>query len=169
MTPESVENRPVPLRFLRFNTVGVLGIGVQLLVVDALVHGVGVDPVLATGAGVSAAVVHNFGWHVRWTWRDRIGPGVSRLAAFARFAGANGVVSVVGSMLLMPVLMAAGLPAIPANLVTIAACGLVNYWLADGIFGQDRLSLSVSSLQKSVVPRSRLSAAPRPGSSAARA
>ena len=80
--------------------------------------------------GVTAAVVHNFGWHVRWTWRDRMGPGVSRLAAFARFAGANGVISLVGSVLLLPVVMGlAGLPAIPANLVTIAACGLLNYWI----------------------------------------
>ncbi len=117
-------------RFARFNLVSGLGIGVQLLTVAALVHGLGLDPVLATAAGVCAAVVHNFGWHARWTWRDRMGPGVSRLAAFARFAGANGAISLVGSVLLIPIVMgAAGLPAIPANLVTIAACGLLNYWI----------------------------------------
>ena len=121
------------IRFIRFNVVGGLGIGVQLIVVGALVHGVGVDPVLATAAGVSAAVLHNFGWHVRWTWRDRMGPGVSRSAAFVRFAGANGVISLVGSILMMPVLTGAGLTAIPANLVTIAACGLLNYWAAGRI------------------------------------
>jgi hypothetical protein len=40
-------------------------------------------------------------------------------------------VSFVGSMALMPVLVGA-LPPVPANLVTIAACGLVNYLLGDG-------------------------------------
>jgi len=115
------------IRFIRFNVVGAMGIGVQLIVVGALVHGLGVDPALATAAGIAAAVVHNFGWHVRWTWRDRMGPGVSVPAAFARFVGANGVVSLVGSMLLMPVLTGAGLPAIPANLVTIATCGVLNF------------------------------------------
>ena len=118
------------IRFIRFNVVGAIGIGVQLSVVGALVHGFGVDPVLATAAGVSAAVLHNFGWHARWTWRDRMRPGVSHLAAFIRFAGANGVISLVGSILMMPLLTGAGLPAIPANLVTIALCGLLNYWAA---------------------------------------
>jgi putative flippase GtrA len=117
-------------RFARFNIVGVAGIGVQLACVAVLVHGLGVGAVTATAAGVAAAIVHNFAWHVRWTWRDRMGPGASRLAAFARFVGANGVVSLVGSVLLMPVLIGpAGLPAIPANLVTIAACGILNYWI----------------------------------------
>ena len=119
------------VRFARFNVVGALGIGVQLATVGALVHGLGVDPVAATAAGVTAAVAHNFGWHVRWTWRDRMGPGTSTLAAFARFAGANGAVSLVGSVLLLPVLVgAAGLTAVAANVVTIAACGLLNYGLA---------------------------------------
>ena len=117
-------------RFTRFNVVGGLGIGVQLATVAALVHGLGAGPVLATAAGVTAAVIHNFAWHVRWTWRDRMGPDASRLGAFVRFVGANGVVSLVGSVLLMPVLIGgAGLSAIPANLVAIAACGLANYWL----------------------------------------
>jgi putative flippase GtrA len=58
--------------------------------------------------------------------------GASRLGAFARFVGANGVVSLVGSVLLMPVLIGtAGLTAIPANLVAIVACGLANFWLGD--------------------------------------
>jgi putative flippase GtrA len=120
------------VRFTRFNLVGGLGIGVQLLAVAALVHGLGVDPVLATAAGVMAAVIHNFVWHVQWTWRDRMVPGVSRAGAFLRFAGANGAVSLVGSVLLMPFLLgAASLSPIPANLVAIAACGLTNYWLGD--------------------------------------
>jgi len=123
----------VPLvRFARFNVVSGLGIGVQLLTVAALAHGLGVDPVPATGVGVATAVLHNFIWHVRWTWRDRMGPGVSRTAALLRFAGGNGAVSLVGSMLLIPVLVGtAQVPLLAANLVAIAACGLVNYWIGD--------------------------------------
>ena len=122
-------------RFVRFNFVGGLGIGVQLGTVAILIRGLGVDPVLATAVAVSAAVVHNFAWHVRWTWRDRMGPDASGLRAFVRFAGANGVVSLVGSVLLMPILLGAGgLSPIPASLVTIAACGLLNYWAADRLW-----------------------------------
>ncbi|HEX5070785.1 MAG TPA: GtrA family protein [Vicinamibacterales bacterium] len=121
------------MRFARFNLVGGLGLGVQLSVVAGLVHGFGADPVLATAAGIVAALLHNFTWHVRWTWRDRMGPGVSRAAAFARFVSANGLVSLAGSMALMPVLLRFGLPVVPANLVAIGACGLANYWLAAAV------------------------------------
>jgi putative flippase GtrA len=115
------------VRFARFNIVGALGIGVQLGTVAALAHGLGVNPIAATAVGIGAAVVHNFAWHVRWTWRDRMPPGRSRLRAFGRFVAANGAVSFVGSMALMPVLVGALAP-VPANLVTIAACGLGNYF-----------------------------------------
>ena len=121
-------------RFARFNLVGAIGIGVQLLIVALLVHGLGVDPIVATVLGISCAIVHNFAWHVRWTWRDRMQPGTSSTRAFIRFVGANGVVSLIGSVLLMPVLLAAGLSAIAANLVAIVACGLLNFWLAHAAF-----------------------------------
>jgi putative flippase GtrA len=117
-------------RFARFNVVSAAGAGVQLGVVALLAPGLGLDPTVATAIGVTTAVVHNFAWHARWTWRDRLGPGASVLAALGRFAGANGAVSLVGSVMMMPGLTRTlGVPAIPANLVTIAACGLLNFWL----------------------------------------
>jgi len=119
------------LRFVRFNVVGGLGIGVQLVTVAVLVHGTGADPVLATAVGIGAALVHNFVWHVRWTWRDRSWTPASTRRGFARFVTANGTVSFVGSMAMIPVLIGpAGLPAVVANMVTIAVCGLANFWLA---------------------------------------
>src|SRR4030095_8220151 len=64
-------------RFVRFNLVGALGIGVQLTGLWVLVE-VGRAPYLvATAAAVSAAIVHNFLWHVWWTWR---GPPARRPA-----------------------------------------------------------------------------------------
>jgi len=137
------------VRFARFNLVSGLGIGVELLTVAALAHGLGVDPVPATGVGVATAVLHNFIWHMRWTWRDRIGPGVSRWAALLRFAGGNGAVSLLGSMLLMPFLLGAGLSVTPANLAAIAACGLANYWIGGRVcFPQ----ISAESVENRPVP-----------------
>jgi putative flippase GtrA len=122
------------VRFARFNVVGLLGIGVQLATVAVLAHGLDVDPVLATAAGVSAAVLHNFAWHVRWTWRDRMAPGVSRIGAFGRFVGANGLVSLVGSVMLVPALLGiVRLPVMAANVAAIALCGLLNYGLGDRV------------------------------------
>jgi putative flippase GtrA len=56
------------LRFLRFNVVAVLGIGVRLLVVWALVSGLGLHYLTGTALAVEASVLHNFFWHLRWTW-----------------------------------------------------------------------------------------------------
>ena len=57
-------------RFFRFNTVGALGIGVQLAALWLLVDVAGLHYSLATMAAVGLAVLHNFAWHWRWTcWK----------------------------------------------------------------------------------------------------
>jgi putative flippase GtrA len=118
-------------RFARYNTVAALGIGVQLLTIAALIHTAGVNYVTATAAGVTTAVAHNFVWHVRWTWRDRTRERAP-MQAFVRFAMANGAVSLVGNIVVMTALVGlAGMPPVPANLVAIAACGLINFELGD--------------------------------------
>lgn len=122
------------VRFSRFSVVGMLGIGVQLIVVTILALLAGVDPVLATAAGVSAAVAHNFAWHARWTWRDRLDEGLSIPRAFARFVASNGAVSILGSIALVPLLEGyAGLPIVAANLASIVMCGVLNFWIGDRV------------------------------------
>jgi putative flippase GtrA len=119
-------------RFLAFNGVGAAGIVVQLVAVALLVERAGVDYQLATGAGVLAALLHNFAWHRVWTWSDRRGARTGMLPLFGRFVLANGVVSVVGNVLLMRLFVGtAALPVLPASGISIVLCGLVNYWLAD--------------------------------------
>ena len=50
------------------------------------------------------------------------------------FVAANGVVSYGGNVVIMIALVAgAGVPVLPANLLAIAACGLVTFWLGDTI------------------------------------
>lgn len=117
-------------RFARFNVVGLAGVGLQLSLVAVLVHG-GADYRLASVAALMVTLMHNFGWHARWTWGDRP-PARGRLAvAFGRFVASNGLVSLSGAAGLVPVLVdGAGLPAVPANLVSIAACGCLNFWIA---------------------------------------
>ena len=123
-----------PLRLLRFNVTGGLGIAVQIGVLWLLVHGLAVSHLPATALAVSAAVLHNFLWHWRWTWRDREIPLSAAGAALARFAMANGAVSLAGNLFAMSLLVGAwGLAPLPANLLAIAACGLVNFWLGDRV------------------------------------
>ena len=81
-------------RWTIFNAVGVLGFLVQLGVLTLLL-GTGLHYVVATTLAVEAAILHNFCWHSRWTWRDR--PRVDSTATLWRFHLANGLISLVGN------------------------------------------------------------------------
>lgn len=119
------------MRFLRFNGVGVVGFALQLGVLAALLY-LGVHYLVATALAVEAAVLHNFAWHERWTWRDRPATGRTRFGRLWRFHALNGAVSLVGNVALMRVFVGAfGMPAIPANLLAVLACSLVNYLASD--------------------------------------
>jgi putative flippase GtrA len=121
-------------RFLRFNGVGALGIGVQLSTVAALTFWVQMNVAAATGLGVAAAVVHNFIWHREWTWADRRAEGRDVLLTFCSFVLSNGAVSLVGNVALASILVWwTGLDEVTANIVAIGACGVVNYWLSDRV------------------------------------
>ena len=120
-------------RFVRFNAVGALGIGVQLVTLWLLADVAQVHYLLATTAAVGLAVVHNFMWHWWWTWRDRTGAG-SRTGAFVRFAVANGALSLVGNLGMMGTLVSgAHLSPVVANAAAIGACGLLNFWLGNEV------------------------------------
>jgi putative flippase GtrA len=118
-------------RIVRFSLVSALGIGVQLATIWMLTEIAGMHYATATLAGVSAAVVHNFVWHRRWTWAERAA-GAGVLVTFAGFALGNGLVSIAGNLVLMVVLVGTfGVPAIVANSAAIAACGCVNFVVGD--------------------------------------
>jgi len=134
-------------RFARFNIVGLLGIGVQLSVVALMSVAAGVDPATASVTGAGAALVHNFAWHVRWTWRDRHLRGWRLAAAFVCFVGSNGLISLAGAALLVPMLMTTtGVPAVVANVLTIAVCGGLNFVLAHATVGFFALTVRATSL-----------------------
>ncbi len=124
---------PVWRTFARFNVVGAIGIVVQLGTLALLTEVAGLPYLPATVLAVSTAIVHNFVWHLRWTWRDRAGSlGADR--AFARFVMLNGAVSLVGNVAVMAALTGvAGLPPVPSNVASIAVSGLVNFWVADRV------------------------------------
>ena len=120
------------MRFVKFNAVGALGMLVQLTVLWVLIESGRVDYLVATIAAVFAAIVHNFLWHVRWTWRDREAALTAPVTAFTRFVLSNGAVSLVGNVVVMAILTG-GLHLAPlfANLIAIGVCGLINFWIGD--------------------------------------
>ncbi|MCI0352179.1 MAG: GtrA family protein [Acidobacteriales bacterium] len=121
------------LRWVKFNAVGALGIGVQLGMLALLVSGLRLDYLIATALAVESAVMHNFIWHEYFTWRDRTrsvrGGFLRRMLSFH---ASNGLVSLFGNLLLMRLFVgAAKMPYVAANLLAIATCGLVNFLLAE--------------------------------------
>jgi dolichol-phosphate mannosyltransferase len=117
---------------VRFSGIGLAGIVVQLAAIAVLTDALGVHYLPATALAVTLAVVHNFVWHVVWTWGDRRTGNLS--SALARFVVANGLVSLVGNLAVMLLFTGAlGMPAVPANTLAIASSGLVNFVLADSL------------------------------------
>jgi hypothetical protein len=56
------------------------------------------------------------------------------VATFLRFAGANGLVSLVGNLFIVAILVeAAGLDVVLANVVAVAICGLLNFQIGDRV------------------------------------
>jgi hypothetical protein len=54
---------------------------------------------VSTAAAVEAAVLHNFAWHQRWTWRDRRPASAHEtLGRLLRFHALNGAVSLAGNV-----------------------------------------------------------------------
>ena len=105
-------------RFLRFNAVSALGIGVQLSVLWLLTTA-GVGYLAATTIAVATAVVHNFAWHRQWTWADR---DTHVVRAFLSFAAGNGAVSLATNLVVMTGLVSvAGMTPVPANLIAIGS------------------------------------------------
>lgn len=122
---------------MKFNLVGALGVGVQLLLLAMLNRAWRLPYLAATAVAVELTVLHNFFWHVRYTWRERkaaLGFPVRLL----RFHLSNGLVSLVGNVVLMAVL--AGrlrLPMLLANILSIVTCSITNFFLADRwVFGR---------------------------------
>lgn len=111
-------------RWLKFNAVGMIGAVVQLSVLAALTR-LGVQYLVATALAVECAVLHNYVWHTRWTWKGRAG-------SLWRFHLANGLVSVALNLIWMSVFKGwLGWPVVVANLLAIALTSVANFALGD--------------------------------------
>jgi putative flippase GtrA len=142
LTPD---NSPLPpvrsqrnhtfLRWIKFNTVGGIGIGVQLAALAVFRSWLKIDYLLATGLAVEIAVIHNFLWHERFTWADR--PAAHRMQSlfrFAKFNATNGAVSILGNLALMRLLVGKlKFNYIVSNCAAIVACSLLNFLLGDRV------------------------------------
>jgi len=121
------------LCWMKFNTVGGIGFGVQLAALAVFRSWLKLDYLLGTGLAVEIAVIHNFVWHERFTWVDRpVVRPVQSLVRLAKFNASNGAVSLVGNLVLMRLLVGElKLNYVASNVVAIILCSLVNFLLGD--------------------------------------
>jgi len=119
------------IRWGKFNLVGAAGMVFQLAALALLNPWAAGHYLYATAAAIELTLLHNFAWHLRYTWRDR-SDGSSRLAQIVRFHLSNGMVSMVGNLALMRVLVQqAHMPLLAANAIAILCCSLANFLLGD--------------------------------------
>jgi putative flippase GtrA len=117
------------LRWLRFNLVGGIGILLQLALLFLLKSVIHFNYLAATGLAVEATVVHNFLWHERYTWADRVQASWRKsMRRLLRFNLTNGAVSIAGNLALMKVMVTFGhMNYLAANGIAVALCSLVNF------------------------------------------
>jgi putative flippase GtrA len=120
-------------RWLKFNAAGIVGVVVQLGLLHLLTHFAGLHYIFATPLAVEAAILHNFLWHERYTWRVRTQlDSRSSLRRLAYFNLTNGAVSLIGNLVLMSSFVGwFGMPIVTANLCAIGACSTLNFVIAE--------------------------------------
>jgi putative flippase GtrA len=117
------------IRWCKFNVVGAMGMAVQLGTLALVNRLTGGHYMIATAAALEVTLVHNFVWHLHYTWRDR--RERSALAGqLVRFHLSNGLVSMAGKLALMPLLVhGAGIPVVASNAIAILCCSILNFCL----------------------------------------
>jgi len=119
------------IRWAKFNLVGAMGMVVQLGALALLNRCAAGHYLLASAAALELTLVHNFVWHLRYTWPDRRAPS-ALLAQLIRFHLSNGLVSMLGNLALMRLLVdEARIPVLASNSIAILCCSIVNFCLGN--------------------------------------
>ena len=117
-------------RWMRFNMIGMMGFGLQMLTLWTLVHWSGLPASISVAIAVLVAVSHNFLWHERFTWRDR--PKTDRARRWLSFNASTGLISLISNLgVTMVVMTLTGLPVLPANIIAVTSASLLNFLISD--------------------------------------
>jgi putative flippase GtrA len=118
-------------RWAKFNLVGAIGMAVQLAALALFNRWMSGHYLFASAAAIELTLLHNFLWHVHYTWRDRR-DSASRLRQLARFHLANGLISMLGNLTLTHLLIhSAHLPLLISNGIAILCCSMANFCLSN--------------------------------------
>jgi putative flippase GtrA len=135
-------------RFVRFSVAGLAGFAVQIATLAALTQLLGVHYVLATIIAVEAAILVNFAWHERWTWRERMQArgDADVLRRLVRFNALTALTSIAGSVVVTTFLVeTASMVPIVANSISVIVLGACNF------VGSDRYVFRAAALALMIV------------------
>ena len=119
------------IRWGKFNLVGAMGMVLQLCALALFNRCAPGHYLLTSAAALELTLLHNFVWHLRYTWHDRRHDS-ELLAQLLRFHLSNGLVSMLGNLALMRILVQrAHLPVLVSNGIAILCCSLVNFCLGN--------------------------------------
>ncbi len=114
-------------RWCRFNMVGAIGMGFQLAMLAVLTRFTRWNYLFAAAAAIELTLVHNFVWHLNYTWHDRR-DGSMVLRQLLRFNASNGLISMLGNLALMRMLVQGfRAPVLVANLIAVVVCSFLNF------------------------------------------
>lgn len=129
---------PLVKKWIRFNTIGAMGLGVQLSLLFSLRAVFDLNPFVATFIALQCALIHNFLWHQRWTWSSTRGTGKkAAFRRFLRFTSSSGTISTIGTLGFTAILLqVVNLPYIVCNLMAIGACNIANFLFSNNFVFQ---------------------------------
>ena len=141
-------------RIPAFITIGAIGFLIQLGSLALLTMAVGWPYAPATAIAVQLAVMHNFVWHERWTWRERTASGTGLIGRFVRYQITTGVTSIAGNVILAAVLVE-GLHVNPiaANAGAVAVMSVANFVVLDRwVFVRGAAQILVAAVAMAAAP-----------------
>ena len=117
-----------------FVAIGAIGFVLQMSVLAWLANNWHWPYLAATALAVESAVLHNFAWHERWTWRDRshaatFGVTLQRLA---KFQVGTGLASILGNLIVTGIVVELlHVTPVVANAVAVGVTSIANFIVAD--------------------------------------
>ena len=109
-----------------------MGVAVQLTVLVSLTEALGLNYLVATVLAVESAILHNFVWHERWTWRDRDRRSHGRWERLAWFNLVTGALSISTNVVFTALYVSTfGIHYAVANVLAIASCSLLTFIASD--------------------------------------
>jgi len=118
---------------VRYNAIGLMGLGLQLILLYFLTQFVHLNYFVATLFAVQCALIHNFLWHQRWTWKENaVRSKKESVMRFVRFNSSSGTLAIISNLGFTALLFqVVHLPIVVCNLMAIGICNVANFLFAN--------------------------------------